>query len=137
MVVSGRGAALEVAGALKKGRHIGILVDQRITEGQIVPFFGLPSLSNPLVGIMARVFNCPVHGGYAVRLPDGRFKVVMTPPLDLPRDAQGRIDAAGANIIVHGMVEQWIRQYPEQWLWLHDRWRFRKKDWKKASRKAW
>ncbi|HET7715960.1 MAG TPA: lipid A biosynthesis lauroyl acyltransferase [Bauldia sp.] len=133
MVVSGPGAALEVADALKKGRHIGVLIDQRINEGHLIPFFGRPSLSNPLVGVMARIFNCPVHGGYAVRLPDGRFRAVMTPPLDLPRDASGRIDVLGANIMVHGMVEQWIRQYPEQWLWLHDRWRLTRRDRKRAS----
>ena len=133
MVVSGPGAALEIADALKKGRHIGVLIDQRITGGQVIPFFGRPSFSNPIVGIMARVFNCPVHGGYAVRLPDGRFRVVMTPPLELPRDASGRIDAQGANIVVHGMVESWIREYPDQWLWLHDRWRVGRKGQKELA----
>ncbi len=136
MVVSGPGAALEVADALKKGRHIGVLIDQRITGGQVIPFFGRPSFSNPLVGIMARVFNCPVHGGYAVRLPDGRFRAVMTPPLELPRDERGRIDAQGANIVVHGMVESWIRQYPDQWLWLHDRWRVGRKGQKELADKT-
>ena len=38
-----------------------------------------------------------------------------------------RIDAQGANILVHGMVESWIREYPDQWLWLHDRWRVGRK----------
>ncbi len=136
MVVSGPGAALEIADALKKGRHIGVLVDQRITEGQIIPFFNRPSLSNPIVGIMARVFNCPVHGGYAIRLPDGRFRAVMTPPLDLPRDERGRIDAEGANLVVHSIVESWIREYPDQWLWLHDRWRWGRKGRKKAKGKG-
>ena len=136
MVVSGRGAALEVADALKRGRHIGVLVDQRISEGQIIPFFNRPSLSNPIVGVMARIFDCPVHGGYAVRLPDGRFRVVMTPPLDLPRDARGKIDPEGANLVVHSMVESWIREYPEQWLWLHDRWRWGRKGRQKAKGKA-
>ena len=56
------------------------------------------------------MFDCPVHGGRRSACPDGRFRVVMTPPLDLPRDAQGRIDVEGANIMVHGMVEQWIRR---------------------------
>ena len=135
MVVSGQGAALEVADALKKGRHIGVLIDQRIDGGQVIPFFNRPTLSNPLVGVMARVFDCPVHGGYAIRLPNGRFRVVMTPALDLPRDGRGRIDAEGANIIVHGMVEQWIRAYPEQWLWLHDRWRFGRKGQEKTGGK--
>ncbi len=136
MVVSGRGAALEVADALKRGRHIGVLIDQRITEGQIIPFFNRPSLSNPLVGVMARIFNCPVHGGYAVRLPDGRFRAVMTPPLELPRDERGKIDVEGANLVVHAMVESWIREYPDQWLWLHDRWRWGRKGRQKAKGKA-
>lgn len=137
MVVSGPGAALEVADALKKGRHIGVLIDQRIREGEVMPFFGRPALSNPLVGVMARIFNCPVHGAYAVRLPDGRFRAVMTPPLDLPRDARGKIDVPGANLMVHGMVEQWIRQYPEQWLWLHDRWRLPARALRKAGDGTW
>ncbi len=135
MVVSGPGAAFEIADALKRGRHIGVLVDQRISEGQVIPFFNRPSLSNPIVGVMARIFNCPVHGGYAVRLPDGRFRAVLTPALDLPRDERGKVDVEGANLVVHSMVESWIREYPDQWLWLHDRWRFGKKGRDKAKEK--
>ncbi|MEQ8695944.1 MAG: lipid A biosynthesis lauroyl acyltransferase [Bauldia litoralis] len=124
LVVSGPGTARQVARALAKGNHIGVLVDQRIAEGQAIPFFGRMSLSNPVVGVMARLFDCPVHGSFSVRLPDGRFRVTMTPPLALPRDARGRVDAEGANVVVHGMVEQWVRSAPGQWLWLHDRWRY-------------
>ncbi|WP_421725176.1 lipid A biosynthesis lauroyl acyltransferase [Bauldia sp.] len=124
MVVSGRGAALKIASTLARGRHVGVVIDQRIGAGQLIPFFGRPSLSNPVIGWLARRYECPVHGAYAIRLPDGRFRITMTPALDLPRDADGKIDAEEANIVVHGMVEQWIRENPEQWLWLHDRWRY-------------
>lgn len=123
LVVSRRGAALQVARALNKGNHVGIIVDQRISDGQLIDFFGRPSMSNPIVGALARLFDCPVHGSYSIRLPDGRFRLLMTPPLDLPRDLNGRVDADAANVMVHGMVESWIREHPEQWLWLHDRWR--------------
>jgi KDO2-lipid IV(A) lauroyltransferase len=124
LVVSGRGAAREGAGALRKGKHIGAIVDQRIADGQVVPFFGRPSLSNPIVGMLARLFDCPVHGAHSIRLPDGRFRLEMTPRLVLPRDARGKVDAEGANVMVHGIIEQGVRAHPEQWLWLHDRWRF-------------
>ena len=127
LVVSGRGAAMQVASALQKGSHIGIVVDQRINDGLRLPFFGRASSSNPIVGIMARLFECPVHGARTIRLPDGRFQLEMTPALEFPRDARGRIDADAANVIVHGIVEGWIREAPEQWLWLHDRWADRKR----------
>jgi Kdo2-lipid IVA lauroyltransferase/acyltransferase len=129
LVVSGRGAALNVAAALRRGEHVGIIVDQRINEGPRIPFLGQPSRSNPLVGVLARLFDCPVHGAWAVRLPDGRFRVELTPPLDLPRDGKGRVDSEAANLMVHGTVEDWVRKNPEQWLWMHDRWRRRRRRW--------
>jgi KDO2-lipid IV(A) lauroyltransferase len=123
LVVSGRGAALQVARALARGKTVGIIVDQRIADGQMITFFGRPSMSNPIIGALARMFDYPVAGCYSVRQPDGRFRLVVTPPLDLPRDHEGRVDAEATNVMVHGMVESWIRDNPGQWLWLHDRWR--------------
>jgi KDO2-lipid IV(A) lauroyltransferase len=123
MVVSRRGAAVQIAAALGRGAHVAIIIDQRVQEGVEIPFFGRPSLSNPLIGILARHFEYPVHGAHCVRLPDGRFRMEMTPPLELPRDADGRIDADAANRVVHDTIEGWIRRQPDQWLWLHGRWK--------------
>ena len=50
----------------------------------------------------------------------------MTPALELPRNARGRVDAEATNRMVHGIIESWVREHPEQWLWLHDRWRLKK-----------
>ena len=123
LVVSGRGAAFQVAAALQGGRHIGVIIDQRLAGGVELPFFGRPAMSNPIIGILARHFECPVHGARAVRLPGGRFHLEFTPAIDLPRDRKGRVDSDATNRIVHGMVEDWVRQNPEQWLWVHDRWK--------------
>jgi KDO2-lipid IV(A) lauroyltransferase len=123
LVTSGRGAALQVAGALMRGSHIGVIVDQRIAEGPLIPFFGRPSHSNPIIGLLVRHFECPVYGVRSIRLPGGRLFSEMTPPLELPRDEKGRIDADATNRLIHGVVESWIREHPDQWLWMHDRWR--------------
>ncbi len=117
-------AARQVVSAMRRRAHVGAIIDQRIGDGQVIPFLGRPSYSNPIVGIMARLFDCPVHAAYCTRLADGRFRIEITPRLDLPRDATGKVDADGANVIVHAVIEQWVRECPEQWLWLHDRWRF-------------
>lgn len=123
LVVSGDGAARQVANALRGGEHLAIVCDQRIGDGQVIEFFGRPALSNPIVGVLARLFDCPVHGCHGLRYPDGTFVIELTPPLDLPRDTRGRVDADAANVMVHGVIEGWVRANPEQWLWLHDRWK--------------
>jgi KDO2-lipid IV(A) lauroyltransferase len=123
LVVSSRGAAMQVANAMRSGKHVGIVVDQRIKEGVPISFMGRQALANPIVGVLARLFECPVIGAVATRLPDGRYRVEVTPPLELPRDAKGRVDADAVNRAVHATVERWIRENPDQWLWLHDRWR--------------
>ncbi len=117
------GAMVEVAAALERGEHLGMLVDQALTNGPRVPFFGRPAPTNPIVARLARQFDCPVHGARAIRLPDGGFTLEMTPALDLPRDAEGKIDVVPATAMITGVVEGWVREHPEQWLWLHNRWR--------------
>jgi len=64
-----------------------------------------------------------VHGVRVIRLPGQRFRLELTPPLELPRDAAGEIDVQGAIAMMTAVVEGWVREHPEQWLWMHRRWR--------------
>lgn len=118
-----QGAAFAMQGVLENGGHLGMLIDQHFTRGVVVPFFGRPALTNPIMGKFARRFECPVHGVRVIRLPNHRFRLELTPPLDLPRDANGEIDVQGAMAMMTAVVEGWVREYPEQWLWMHRRWR--------------
>lgn len=123
LVASNRGATFEVGAALDRGEHLGILTDQHHGRGPKVPFFGRPVHANPLVARLARHYDCPVHGARTIRLPGGRFRVELTPPIDMPRDAEGLIDIDAGTAKVMATVEGWVRDNPEQWLWLHNRWR--------------
>lgn len=118
-----QGAAFAMQGVLERDGHLGMLIDQHFTRGVVVPFMGRPALTNPIMGKFARRFECPVHGVRVIRLPNQRFKLELTPPLDLPRDAQGEIDVQGAMAMMTAVVEGWVREHPEQWLWMHRRWR--------------
>ena len=117
------GAAFAMQGVLERGGHLGMLVDQHFTRGVVVSFMGRPALANPVMGKFARRFDCPVHGVRVIRLPGHRFRLELTPPLDLPRNAAGEIDPAGAVRAMTAVVEGWVREHPEQWLWMHRRWR--------------
>ncbi len=123
LAASGQGAVFAMQGVVERGGHLGQLIDQHFTRGVVVEFFGRPVLANPLLGKLARHYECPVHGVRVVRQPDARFRLELTPPLDLPRDAQGAIDVQGAMQAMTHVVEGWIRENPGQWLWMHRRWR--------------
>ncbi len=124
LVVSGRGAAIQIAGAILNGSHVGIIVDQRITEGVKLPFFGRPAWSNPIIGILARHYETPVYACRTVR-PAGRTVLDRDDgAARIPRATRRAASTPTAPTrMIHGLVESWIREYPEQWLWLHDRWK--------------
>jgi Kdo2-lipid IVA lauroyltransferase/acyltransferase len=116
-------APLEMAASLTRGEHLGMLVDQHFSRGVDVTFFGRRCKANPTIARLARQFDCPVVGVRVIRLPDRRFRIAAEGPLPLPRDPDGRVDVPAATQLITSVVERWIREHPEQWLWFHRRWR--------------
>ncbi|MEP9355943.1 lipid A biosynthesis lauroyl acyltransferase [Xanthobacter sp. KR7-65] len=123
LIRAGRDAGRQMARMLAEGQHLGMLIDQYWTGGPQVMFFGRPCATNPTLARLARQFDCPVHGMRVIRLPGARFRVEITEEVPLPRDAEGRIEVTGAMQAVTSVIEGWVREYPDQWLWLHRRWR--------------
>jgi KDO2-lipid IV(A) lauroyltransferase len=123
LVPAGSAAGMFMGAVLERRGHLGILVDQHRKPGARVNFFGRPCWANVTVGRLARQYDCPVHGARVIRLPKNRFRLDLTPALTLPRDADGLIDVNGAMQAITTVIEGWVREHPEQWLWLHRRWR--------------
>jgi len=117
------GAARRITAALRQGSNLGMLVDQHFAGGVDVLFFGRRCKMNPTLARLARQFDYPISGGRAVRLPDGRYRLELTEPLKLPRDPDGQANIAGTMQMIAWTLEGWIREYPEQWFWLHRLWR--------------
>jgi KDO2-lipid IV(A) lauroyltransferase len=117
------GAPVKLAEALQRGSHVAMLVDQWYGRGVPVTFFGQRTLANPLIARLARNVECPIHGIRVVRHPGGRFQLHMTEAIEPPRDASGQIDIEGTMQAITSVIEGWVREHPEQWLWLHRRWR--------------
>jgi KDO2-lipid IV(A) lauroyltransferase len=101
-----------------------MLVDQHYVNGADVTFFGRPCKANPFLARLARQVDAPIHGVRVVRLSDGHhFRVDLTEAIAPVRDADGRIDITGTMQAITSVIEGWVREYPEQWLWVHRRWR--------------
>jgi KDO2-lipid IV(A) lauroyltransferase len=123
LVPAGRDAPLKLAEALQNGQHVAMLVDQYLTNGVEVTFFGRKTKANPMLARLLRQVECPIHGVRIIRLPGHRFRAELSEEVQPVRDASGKIDIQGTMQAVTSVVEGWIREYPDQWLWLHRRWR--------------
>ena len=123
LIPAGRDAPLRLAQALQQGQHVAMLVDQYLTNGVEVTFFGRKTKANPMLARLRRQVDCPIHGTRIIRLPNNRFRGELTEEIPPVRDANGEIDIQGTMQAVTNVVEGWVREYPEQWLWLHRRWR--------------
>jgi Kdo2-lipid IVA lauroyltransferase/acyltransferase len=116
-------APMKISEALERGAHVGMLVDQYYVRGVPVTFFGRRTMANPLLARLAQHFDCPIHGTRIVRLANHRFRAELSDEIKPARDNEGKIDIAGTMQIVTSVIEGWIREHPEQWLWMHRRWR--------------
>jgi Kdo2-lipid IVA lauroyltransferase/acyltransferase len=123
LIPAGRDAPFRLAEALRQGKHVGMLVDQYLTGGVEVTFFGRKTRANPMLARLRRHIDCPIHGARVIRLPGNRFLAEISEEVQPVRDASGEIDVQGTTQAITSVVEGWIREYPDQWLWLHRRWR--------------
>jgi Kdo2-lipid IVA lauroyltransferase/acyltransferase len=123
LINTGLDAPLRISQAIERGAHVGMLVDQYYVRGVEVTFFGRKTRANPLLARLARHFDCPIYGTRVIRLPGHKLKPELSEEIKPVRDAEGKIDVAGTMQVITDVIEGWIREHPEQWLWLHRRWR--------------
>src|SRR6516162_5755764 len=117
-------APIKLLRVLGAGGHVAMVVDQHYVNGVDVTFFGRRCKANPFIARLARHVDCPIHGTRIIRLPDRhRFRVDLTEAIEPRRDVDGKIDVEVTMQAITSVIEGWVREYPEQWLWVHRRWR--------------
>ncbi|BCG94058.1 lipid A biosynthesis lauroyl acyltransferase [Mesorhizobium sp. 131-2-1] len=122
LLPSSTGASFALAAILENGGNIGVLVDQKFSSGLETNFFGRPCQSNPVVGMLARHYDCDVYPARCVRLPGNRFRLDIEDKLTLPRTEGGSVDVHATTQLLADVVERWVREDPGQWMWFHKRW---------------
>jgi len=122
LVPSRAGAAFALARRLDSGGGVGVLVDQKFYKGTKTSFFGHDVQTNPLLAKLVRQYDCDVYPARSIRLPDGRHRLEVEPAIDIPRRADGSVDVTATAQALNDKVESWVREYPGQWQWFHDRW---------------
>jgi KDO2-lipid IV(A) lauroyltransferase len=115
-------AARDVLAALKKGEVVGILPDQNSGD-LFAPFFGIPAGTVAGPASFALRTGAPIIPTYTVRLPDNTYLTHFLPPIAVESTGDRSADILRIMTEANRTLEEIVRQYPDQWLWLHNRWK--------------
>jgi len=107
---------------LDQGLNLGVLVDQRTSQGVALPLFGRPARTTLGIAKLAIDKNLPIVPVHLERLGGARFRITLEEPVALPRLGDRQEEAKAMMTEVNRIIERWIRQRPGDWLWLHRRW---------------
>ncbi len=123
-IVEKKGAMPELRRMLRRGGIAGLLVDQsRRSEGVDVDFFGHRVTTTPAAAFLAIRCNSPVVPAFCIRDDNGQLTMMVQPPLELKRTGDLRADIQSNTQAITAVVEQAVRRYPDQWFWVHKRWK--------------
>ena len=112
---------------MKAGRTVGILMDTNMTppQGTFVPFFGVAACTGSGLARIARRTGAAVLPGFLLEEPGGRYRLHFGKELEVDSTEDREWDAVANTARFTAVLEEYIRQFPEQWLWMHRRWKTR------------
>lgn len=120
-----RDSAREILRLLRRGEAVGMLLDQSALSGErvFVRFLGRPAATNFGLAMLALKSGAPVLPAFSVRGADGRHRGWIGAPIPIAEagDRGARIGVSTARYTA--AIEDYVRQYPEQWFWVHNRWK--------------
>lgn len=110
---------------IDSGWIIGLISDQdpSLRDGVIVDFFGQPTNAFTGAAAIARRCGVPIFPVFIHREPNGHHILTVDPPILVEKTDDRAADVLRVTQIVNTRIEEWIRTYPEEWFWLHDRWK--------------
>jgi KDO2-lipid IV(A) lauroyltransferase len=126
-VIYKRKALSQVIRALRAGEGVAILLDQNVqgSDGIFVDFFGRAAATTTVAAALAAKTGCALVPVHTELMKDGRYKLTYDPPVRWTPSGDRAVDIAGITQELAHRTEDWIRRTPDQWLWMHRRWKTR------------
>lgn len=109
---------------IKSGGYVLIMADQKISEGRLVDFFHEPAVTTTSIARIALKYEVPLIPARAIRAKKGfEFRAEVEKPLEIQRSENINDDVLKLTLEINRKLESWIREYPAQWFWVHNRWK--------------
>jgi Kdo2-lipid IVA lauroyltransferase/acyltransferase len=124
-VIYKRRALVQVLKMLRAGQGVAILLDQNVAadDGIFVDFFGRPAATTTLAAALAAKTGCAIVPSGTGLGANGRYRLFYEPPIFWEPDQNREQQIFRITQKLALRVEQWVRESPEQWLWMHRRWK--------------
>jgi KDO2-lipid IV(A) lauroyltransferase len=122
------GSGKRIMTLLKENQCIGILSDQNVSarEGVFVDFFGRPACTGAGLAVLALRSGAPVLPMFMARQKSGKYKFILKPLVEISRTGDYEADLLENTQRFTKVVEDIVREYPDQWFWIHQRWKTKK-----------
>lgn len=122
IIAKGTRAGMKILAAVKRGWTVAMLVDQKQNNGIAVPFFGRDAMTSPAIAEIALKYDTPLIPARVIRTKGAHFECIVYPPLVFEKTGDHKKDVLALMTLINQTLEGWIREYPEQWFWVHRRW---------------
>lgn len=124
MIAKGGRGAIKIVRELRKGTKIVMLVDQRLSSGVEVPLFRRKAQTTDSVALFALKYKIPVYPVRVVRKDMfGNFEYRVEKKMKIIKKKATKKNIIEITKMMNKKLEQWIKEYPAQWFWVHDRWK--------------
>ena len=118
-IKKGKSGTRKLLECIKKGSSVALMIDQRVTEGSKVDFFGKEATTTTIPAQLIKKYECLLVPVYIERFNKFNFKIYISKPININKNKT--IDEI--TIYLNRVLEKMILKNPTQWIWTHDRWK--------------
>jgi len=113
----------EIINRIKAGYSIALMMDQRVSEGQKVPFFNKPAFTTTIPAQLALKYNCKLVPISLERKEGPNFEMTVHSPYNIEKTGNNEEDTKNITLKINQIIEKMIIKNPKQWIWSHNRWK--------------
>jgi len=118
-IKKGKSGSRELIQLFKNGYSIALMIDQRVSEGELINFFNRKCLTTTIPAQLVKKYNCDVIPVYIERVNNVNFNLNFEKPLTFEQDQS----IEKISLKLNNILEEMILKNPDQWIWTHDRWK--------------
>ena len=122
-IPKGRMGMREIVSRIKAGYSIALMMDQRVSEGQKIPFFSKPAFTTTIPAQLALKYDCRLVPIFLERKGGVNFEMTVYEPYKIEKTDNAEEDTKNITLKINQVIEKMVIKNPTQWIWSHNRWK--------------